>query len=481
MNRDTPPPHSGTPPATEVDQPRTWTGWLVGFILLGLLGGGVWWWLDQRQAAAPAAKGGPDTKGGPPGAPADKAGKLAGKKGFDPANMRQPVTAAPVRTQNLPVYLNALGTVTPVRTVTVRSRVDGELLRVNFNEGQMVKQGDLLAEVDARPFQVQLMQAEGQMAKDQALLANARVDLERYKTLFAQDSIARQQLDTQAALVRQYEGSIQLNQAQIDSARLQLTYTKVTAPITGRIGLRQIDPGNVVRAGDTNGLVVITQLQPIAALFPIAQDNLPGVMRRLRAGERMQVEAWDREQKSKLATGQLLTVDNQIDPQTGTVRLKAQFTNAQLELFPNQFVNVRMLLETLKDAVVAPVAAIQRGTQGAFVFVVRDDSTVTQRLIETGATEGQVIEIKKGLAAGERVVIEGIDRLREGARVELSDGRPRGRPPGPEDAGTKGGPPVAGEGRVRDPAKMEAWRNATEAQKAEWRERRTREREGPSQ
>jgi multidrug efflux system membrane fusion protein len=384
------------------------------------------------------------------------------------------VGVAAARTANLNVYLNALGTVTPKRNVTVRSRVDGQLLRVNFAEGQTVKEGDLLAEIDPRPYQVQLKQAEGQMAKDQALLANARVDLERYKTLFAQDSIARQQLDTQASLVRQYEAAIRLDQAQIDSARLNLVYAKITAPITGRIGLRQVDPGNIVRAGDANGLAVITQLQPIDAIFPIPQDGLPAVIKRLHAGEKLAVEAWDRDQKAKLADGTLLTFDNQIDPQTGTVKLKAQFPNGQLELFPNQFVNVRLLLDVMKDATVVPSAAMQRGTQGAFVFVVKDDNTVSLRKIEAGPAEGLQVSIAQGLAPGERVVVEGTDRLREGARVEVpaeaSGGQAMGS--GSEGKGASAGPAA----RPVDAPRAERWRNATEAEKAKMREERRRQR-----
>lgn len=431
-----------------------------GLILVAALAAAAWWWffVHSREAAPASAVG-------------IESGSKAGRKGgFDPSRPT-PVGVAAARAANLNVYLNALGTITPLRTVTVRSRVDGQLLCATFTEGQLVKEGELLAEIDPRPFQVQLMQAQGQLAKDQALLANARVDLERYKTLFAQDSIARQQLDTQDSLVRQYDASIKLDQAQIESARLNLTYAKITAPITGRIGLRQVDPGNIVHAADTNGLAVITQLQPVSAIFPIPQDSLPQVMKRLRGGEKLTAEAWDRDQKSKLATGALLTFDNQIDPQTGTVKLKAEFPNAQLELFPNQFVNIRLLLDVVKDAIVVPAAALQRGTQGTFLFVVKDDKTVSLRQVEAGPVEGLQISVTKGLAAGERVVVEGTDRLREGARIEVpADG-------GARSAGAEGKGTVAGaSARPVDPARAELWRNAGEAEKQQQREDRRRQR-----
>jgi multidrug efflux system membrane fusion protein len=258
------------------------------------------------------------------------------------------------------------------------------------------------------------------MARDQALLANARIDLERYQTLFKQDSIAKQQVDTQAALVRQYEGAVQTDKSQIDNARLQLTYAKVTAPIPGRLGLRQVDQGNVVRAGDANGIVVITQVQPVSVVFTIPQDNLPAVIRRMKEDAKVPVEAWDRENRNKLASGTLITVDNQIDPATGTVKLKAQFANEDSSLFPNQFVNVRMLVETRKGQTVVPLAAVQRGAQGMFVYVAKDDGTVTVRPVKVGPTEGPITAIESGVQPGERVVVDGVDRLREGAKIEMA-------------------------------------------------------------
>jgi membrane fusion protein, multidrug efflux system len=339
-----------------------------------------------------------------------------------------PVVAQGASKGDIDIIVNGLGTVTPLRTVTVRSRVDGELVRVLFDEGQTVKAGQLLAEIDARPFHLQLAQAEGQLARDRALLENARLDLERYKTLFQQDSIARQQVDTQASLVRQYEGTVRVDQSQVDNARLQLAYSRISAPIAGRIGLRQVDAGNIVRSGDANGIAVITQLQPVTVLYTVPQDLLPQVLRRLQSADKVGVEAWDREQKTKLAQGTLASADNQVDPQTGTVKLKAQFSNDDASLFPNQFVNVRMKLDTLRDAVIVPSAAVQRGSQGMFVYVVRPDNTVALRNVKLGPLDGQRQAIAEGLAAGETVVTDGTDRLRPGAQVEVASARPEIKP-----------------------------------------------------
>jgi multidrug efflux system membrane fusion protein len=369
----------------------------VGLLVLVLLGMGVYVFVTH-QGTAPS---GPPTRG-----------QTAGPRPL-------PVTAVPAKVGDLNVYLTGLGAVTPLNTITVKSRVDGQLMQVLFREGQIVKTGDVLAEIDPRPFEVQLTQAEGQMARDQALLKNAQLDLQRYRVLVAQDSIAKQQLDTQESLIRQYEGAVKVDQGLIDSAKLQLLYCHITAPIGGRVGLRLVDPGNIVHATDTTGLVVITQLQPVAVVFAIAEDSLPAVLAKLTAGESLPVEAYDREQRQKLAVGSLLTVDNQIDPTTGTVRLKAVFPNTDNALFPNQFVNARLLLEVKRGATVVPTAAIQRSPQGAFVYVVKADQTAAMRPVTIGVSQGDATAISAGLVPGDLVVTDGVERLRDGVPVEV--------------------------------------------------------------
>lgn len=329
-----------------------------------------------------------------------------------------PVSMATVSKADLNVYLNGLGTVTPLNTVTVRSRVDGELMALHFEEGQLVTSGALLAEIDPRAFQVQLQQTEAQLARDQALLANARQDLARYQQLLKEDSIAQQQVSTQEALVRQYEAALKIDQAQISNVRLQLDYSRITAPIAGRIGLRSVDQGNLVRAGDPNGLAVITQTQPIAVLFDIPEDALPAVLERMRSAS-LPVTAFNRDQSRKLGQGQLVAVDNRINASTGMVRLKARFANADESLFPNQFVNARLLLSMARNATVIPDGAILQGAQGHYVWVIGPEQTVSARPIQTGVSDQGLTAVTAGLSLGERVVVDGTEKLAEGKSVEI--------------------------------------------------------------
>jgi membrane fusion protein, multidrug efflux system len=391
--------------------------------------------------------------------------------GRDAAGRAVPVVAVTSRKGDMNIYLNGLGSVAALNTVTIRARVDGQLMQVNFVEGQLVHEGDPLFEIDPRPYQVQLVQAEGQMAKDQAQLKNAKADLERYQV--AREAVSQQQLDTAAANVSNYEGAVKVDQGQIDSAKLQIAYCHITAPITGRIGLRIVDRGNMIHANDASGLAVITQLQPVAVLFSLAEDAIPRVVKAMNAGVKLPVEAYDRDMKYKIATGTLLAIDSQIDPTSGTIRFKAIFPNEDMTLVPMQFVNARLLVNTIKDAVLLPAAAVQRSPTSSFVYVVKtepakpeekkpDDgkpeankpnATVEMRDVEIGPTEGEDTVIESGLAAGEQVVIEGVDKLLPGAKVTV--GRPGGatRPTGAGGGAGSGRGPSTQHGPTTRPAR----------------------------
>ena len=332
-----------------------------------------------------------------------------------------PVGVASVEKGDMPVTLSQLGTVIPLAMVTVKTQISGYLMQVAFQEGQMVNKGDFLAQIDPRPYQVALEQAEAQLAKDQALLKNARLDLQRYDTLVAQNSIAKQTRDTQVSLVAQYEATVKADQAQIDAQKLNLTYCRIVSPVTGRVGLRQVDSGNYVQTSDTNGIVVVIQLQPISVIFTLPEDNLPQVMKRVRTGAILSVTANDRIGATELAQGKLDTVDNQIDTTTGTVKLRAIFDNNEQNLFPNQFVNVKLLVNTLHDVDIVTNSAIQRGAPGTFVYVIKPDHTVSVQKVKLGPTDDQWIAILSGLQPGENVVVDGSDRLRDGAKVAFAD------------------------------------------------------------
>ncbi len=342
------------------------------------------------------------------------------------ANLAQPVHVATATQGEMPVVLTALGTVTPLANVTVLPQLSGTLQDVFFKEGQMVKKGDVLAQIDPRPYQISLENAQGTLARDQALLQTARLDLKRYQTLLAQDSIASQQVDTQASLVRQYEGTVKSDQANIDTYKLDLIYARITAPVSGRVGLRQVDPGNYVTPSLTNGLVVITQLQPISVIFTTSEDNLQQIIQQTQTGAKLSVTAYDRSNTTSLEGGTLETLDNQIDTTTGTVKLRAIFQNPNNLLFPNQFVNTRLLVDTIKDAVIVPTTAVLNGSMGQFVYVVKPDNTVTVRPVKVGPVDGERTSIKSGVQVGERVVIDGSDRLKEGARITIPADKPRG-------------------------------------------------------
>ena len=413
--------------------------WILSLLVLAGLGYFIYYawghWVKPAAADATAAQSAPAGGGG-------RGGRGGGRGGVGPRGAAVVTIAA--RRVDMPVYLRGLGTAAANNTVVVRSRVDGQLQRVAFREGQFVEQGDLLAEIDKRPFEVQLAQAKGQLARDQAQLQSAKMEQQRNQLLLEKGLIPKQQVDLQAATVAQYEGAIQADQALIDSANLQITYSRIIAPISGQIGLRLVDEGNIIRAADPNGMVVITQLEPIAVLFSIPEDNLGDVLKKLRAGQQLRVEAWDHDDSKKIADGILLTADNQIDATTGTSKLKAIFDNKNNALYPNQFVNVRLLIDVLRGAVVVPGATIQRGSQGTFVYVVTEDQTAELRMVTIKETEGNDVAIASGLKPGESVVLEGMDKVQDGGRVDVqSPGQSSEEVPG----GRRGGGGGFGGGR----------------------------------
>jgi len=386
------------------DEPpaRSKKHWLIWAIIILIALGGIFWLTHIRAQQKPAATGG-------------RHGAMAGP---------MPVSFVEAKTGNIPITVNALGTVTSLANVTVRTQIAGQLTEVAFTEGQNVTQGDFLAQVDPRPYQLALAQAQGQLQRDQALLQTARTDLKRYQTLMKQDSIAKQQLDTQASLVKQYEGAIAIDQAQVDSANLNLTYCHIVAPVSGRVGLRQVDQGNYVQTGDANGIVTITQTQPISVIFSVPEDNLPSIMKRLAAGATLPVTAYDRSQSKVLAKGELTTVDNTIDPTTGTFKIRAKFDNEDSALYPNQFVNAQLLVDTLENVIILPSSAIQRGSPGTFVYVINADSTVTMAKVTLGPTSGDNVAVLEGVTAGQKIVSDGGDKLKDGAKVLLPGAEP---------------------------------------------------------
>lgn len=399
--------HPSESPADVSAQPRARTGRRAAIVAIVVALAALLWWHPWSR-----------TNSGGTG-PAATAGHAGGRRGAM-ADMPQPVHVAAATTGEMPIVLTALGTVTPLATVTVKTQLAGALQSVAFREGQVVKAGDLLAQIDPRPYQISLENAQGTLAKDTALLQTARLDLKRYEALLAQDSIARQQVDTQASLVKQYEGQVQSDRANVDTYKLDLVYARITAPVSGRVGLRQVDPGNYVTPSDTNGIVVITQLQPISVVFTTSEDNLPAILTRMHAGAKLSTTAYDRNNTAVLESGYLDTIDNQIDTATGTVKLRAMFANTGQMLFPNQFVNARLLIDTLRNAVIVPSSAVLTGANGPFVYVVKSDDTVTVRQVKVGPVDGERTSIASGLTTGERVVTDGSDRLREGSKIKAA-------------------------------------------------------------
>ncbi|WP_374591955.1 MdtA/MuxA family multidrug efflux RND transporter periplasmic adaptor subunit [Aquabacterium sp.] len=401
--------------------PQAWQGkvspWLLGLVVAAGAAGS-WWWAQHRTGADAPAAPAAATSGAQPGGPGGSGGRR-----FGGSDRPQPISVGTVRRQDVRVSVQAIGTIVAANTAVVKAKVDGELQALRFKEGQLVKAGAVLAEIDPRPFQIALAQAQGQLARDQAQLKNAQIDLERFRDLLSKDGIAKQQVDTQAALVQQLQGTVQSDQAQVDNAKLQLSYTRVVAPISGRVGLKQVDLGNIVHASDANGLLTITQVQPAFVVFAVPDTHLPRINAQLKAGTLLPVQAWDREQQHRLAEGQVSSLDNAIDTATGTIKLKAQFANADGGLYPNQFVNVRLQLDTLPDALTVPAAALLRGAQGTFVYVVNRDKTVSVRRVVAGPGDGERVSVQGGapdaLQPGDTVVTDGVDRLRDGAKVEV--------------------------------------------------------------
>jgi multidrug efflux system membrane fusion protein len=426
--------HPPTPPSSGKPKKRGLI-WVVFLLIIGGVAGYAVWRAGQPSTTPKGQGGGGGGFGGGGGGRGAVLGPV-------------PVVVTKVARSSIPVYLNGLGNVSPYYTVTVKSRVDGQLMKLDFNEGDLVKAGQVLCEIDPRPYQVQLDIAQATLAHDQALLDNAKVDQERYKQLVKTDAIPSQQLDTQNALVAQYEGTIKQDNANIENAKLQLVYAKVTAPITGVVGLRLVDPGNIVHAADANGMITITQLQPIAVLFTIPEDSLPEVTQKLRAGAHLPADAYNRDNSKKLASGMLVTLDNQIDNTTGTSKLKAVFDNTDNALFPQQFVNIRLLVDTLTNQLVVPNVAVQNGQQGTFVYVVDENSIVHLKPVRVGITTQTSADILSGIADGDRVVVDGTDRLIEGAAVRVRKAGELDNPPGFDPgAGGRGGRGKKGGGR----------------------------------
>ncbi|MFY9728033.1 MAG: efflux RND transporter periplasmic adaptor subunit [Bryobacteraceae bacterium] len=430
-----------TPPAEEPPQrPRSGKGWLWLLVLLVAAAAVYYYW----------SKSGAGGNAGPENAaPATGAGGRGGRGGGITR-----VVAVRAKKGDISVYVEALGNVIPLNTVTIKSRVDGQLMEVKYKEGDIVQQGAPLVEIDTRPYQAALVQAEGALLRDQALLANANVDLSRYAGLLKQNAIPEQQYATQKALVAQYEGVVKNDEGQIDAAKLNLVYCHIASPITGRVGLRLVDPGNIVHAADTSGLLVITQIQPISVVFTITEDKLQAVLSRYRAGQSLPVEAWQRDAGTfsdphlKIATGPLATMDNEIDQTTGTLRMRAIYPNTNNALFPNQFVNVRLLLEQKHGVVLIPNGAVQITTEKKYVYLVKPDSTVTVRDITTGTTDNENTEVVSGLDAGDEVVTQGVDKLNEGSKVIATIA---GEPPAAERGGQggRGGTGKAGGGKAQ--------------------------------